>query len=1065
MKKIQPIYNLKGKHNCDLQLSLLAAVMAAITLFSNTAQAAIFQWGQTNVNSIGNWSDASPSKWVGGGNPGTADSVVIDHQSPGPWTNVVDVSATASIQDLAYQGIGDEGGTSASGVNTTIAAGDTLSVFGANGFSVSTPVALNVRPVYNFFGNTMVVSNPAANFIVNGTMSSANNTKYVSLDMSGLTNLFVTVNQVGIADFMLLGTSVPTIGGSQTKFFLARNNVIKAGYSSDYSQLDFTNSIEFNRQSTNNTIANSLSANMAFNLGITNLFYADSIGVARGGANATGTPAPGSSCGYALLFKSTFANSVAPTALAYFRGPTTNRMSLLAIGVDSGTNTVGTSSSGKNRGMVDLRGGKVDMLVDQIWLGRNRTNSPATADDIGEFAFDNGTVNANTVIAGYMQYTNAVAICGGWLVVSTNGTLIINTNLELGHTAIGAGAESVNIAATYGQLWITNGGSVRVKQITVGQAGTNNVITLAPFSSLIVSNTIADSSKSLTTLNINGGSLTFSVAAGVTNVFVTNLNSTVTSTKINISSAPAGESTNVLIVYQAANQTPNVGIGTPPPGFNNMQLVVDTIAKTVSLIVSTNQPKNLAWRGGQNSQWDHASLNWLDTNTLIITHFTDGDKVTFDDTAAVPVNISITDTVNPSQSGTGIFVTNTVNSFVFNNSGGGSIGSCTLVKTGTNNLEIDCTASVGALVNSGSLTVALGGSIANATTATGTTLNNNGTISGGVICSGVLQNSGNIAGPMIIQTSANVSNSGTASGALSMQSGCSLNNSGSLTAIGSTTVATNAVLFNSGTIYGSSLTVALGGTLTDIVPGSAGVSAGSINVGTLSVFGTFNPGGTGQVIGTTKVTDYDYATSGQLGSPNGRVQLNAGSVTIFKFNSTNAQPYTKLLSQSQVYGPSAASKAINGCTLVISNVGPTAITAGDTFKLFGSYYTDGNPGNAGLNTTNSYPLLVPPTPGAGLAWDLSQLYASGTIGVISASSVQIMLTNNITIVGGSNIVTELSWPADFAGSGWLQQQINTLTNGLGTNWSNVGASDYVNDIILTNTVSGGASVFYRFVRP
>jgi hypothetical protein len=135
--------------------------------------------------------------------------------------------------------------------------------------------------------------------------------------------------------------------------------------------------------------------------------------------------------------------------------------------------------------------------------------------------------------------------------------------------------------------------------------------------------------------------------------------------------------------------------------------------------------------------------------------------------------------------------------------------------------------------------------------------------------------------------------------------------------------------------------------------------------------------------------------------------------------------------------------------------------------MFGGYYVSGeNVGNAGLNTTNSYPIIVPPTPGPGLIWDLSQLYPNGNIGVIAAGSIQITVTNNVTFIPGTNqVVMELSWPADFIGSGWLQQQIVTLTNGLGTNWSNLGSSDYVNDIFLTNTITPDSATFYRFVRP
>jgi hypothetical protein len=313
---------------------------------------------------------------------------------------------------------------------------------------------------------------------------------------------------------------------------------------------------------------------------------------------------------------------------------------------------------------------------------------------------------------------------------------------------------------------------------------------------------------------------------------------------------------------------------------------------------------------------------------------------------------------------------------------------------------------------------------------------------------------------LAVQTSGVVTNSGIVNGSLSMQSGSLLDNLGTFYNVGAATTATNSTLINAGTLYGSSLTI--NGTLVDLAPDSVGVSPGSINLGTLIINGTFQPGGT--AIGTTKVTDYASDGNTQLGNPNGRIQLNSGSVTVFQVNTTNAQPYTKLLSQNQGFGPSQVSKAINGCTLVITNVGPAPFSAGQTFKFFGQYYTDGNIGNAGLNTTNSYPIIQPSTPGAGLVWDLSQLIPGGTIGVISAASVQITLTNNATITS-SNVVMELSWPANYAGYGWLQQQITTLTNGLGTNWSTVSASTTVNDIFITNALSANSAVFYRFVLP
>lgn len=1007
------------------------------------------QWAQTNAGLTGNWSDAT--KWSGGAVPLSSDSVYIDHSTPGPWTNVVDT--TRSIQDLVYLGNGDDGGAASSALNTTIAPNAILSVLGTNGFIIGRKANTGVRPTYTFYGNSLVVSNPVANFDV--TDASANGTRYLTVNMNGLSNLVVTVNRVCIADTSIMGNNPNSADGSQTvNFTLAQTNVIKALYADNYTNNNFNTAIQYDKQDQGANSGQIASGGLM--LGVANTFYADSIGVGMGSANGSGTT-PFTAFGYQMRFLSVTNPSV---TRATFRGTNGGLMSLLAIGIDTG------SFSSKNNGVVDLRGGKVDMLVDKIWLGGNKTNLSAAATDMGGFYFDRGTVNANIIEAGFMRYTN-VASCAGYVLVGSNATLVANNYIELGRTPNDPTtlANWPNAAASVGQIMITNGGTVLANQIFVGQYGTNNAIIISPGSLLVVSNSIGQSTNALTTLSLNGGNLTFSVTGGVTNAYLTNLNTTTTASKINIASVPAGQSTNVLMVYQSANQTPNLGIGTMPAGFNNMQIVVDTTAKTVSLLVSTNSPKNLVWRGGQNAQWDHSSLNWLDLNAQTTTKFTDGDSVAFDDATGVPTGITVTESVNPSQSGTGIAMTNNLNSFVFtNDSNGGVIGSCSLVKTGTQSVELDGTTMAAVQLNNGILVLGSGGAIAQVVSVSGSSITNLGMITGGVSCAGTVQNSGTINGSLNVLTSGNVVNSGTVNGALSLQSSSSLYNLGALTAIGSATVATNSTLINGGVIYGNSLTVAVGGTLTDITAGSPGVNAGSINVGTLSIAGTFNPGGTGNTIATTVVTDYNYAGN-QLGAPNGRIQLSAGSVTTFKVNLTNSQINTELLSQSTVLGPSETYKSVNGGTLVITNVGPTPFAIGQTFQLFGQYYTGGNPGNAGLNTTNAYPVIVPQSPGAGLAWDLSQIYVSGKIGIVDASTLQFSVASSSSIVNGTNVVMSLSWPSDYTGYGWLQQQIVASTNGLGTNWTDIGQSDYVNSIILTNTLISDQAVFYRYILP
>jgi hypothetical protein len=260
-------------------------------------------------------------------------------------------------------------------------------------------------------------------------------------------------------------------------------------------------------------------------------------------------------------------------------------------------------------------------------------------------------------------------------------------------------------------------------------------------------------------------------------------------------------------------------------------------------------------------------------------------------------------------------------------------------------------------------------------------------------------------------------------------------------------------------------------------------------VGTLVVNGTFKPGAS--VVSTTKVTDYDYSSGFPQLAPNGRVQFNAGSVTVLNVDMGLApgQTNTVLLSQNQIFGASQGFKGFNGATLLISNLNAIAypFAAGQTFKLF-ARYTDinGDIRDGGLNTTNSYPIVLPSKPGPGLVWDFSQLYPSGIIGVLSASdpSLFFTLTNSTSVYnnnGTNQILTQLSWPTNKMG-GWLQVLNATLTNGLlATNWvslngnygnTNEGIEIMANTNVwlLTNTyvsdpTQPGSATFYRFVWP
>jgi hypothetical protein len=1045
----------------NLRPPVWAVVLLLLALPGLPARAASIQWGLTNGPSgngnSGVWS--AGADWAGGVAPGTGDSAVF-YSTNSAFTNIVDSST--SIQDLSYlRGAysGSSGQDDTYPVATVINPNQTLSVLGPNGFQISHAAAVKMNNTYRFDGQAMVVSNPAANFILNdGQSIGGSSSKTMTVDLQRLTNLTVVVNQFGAGDSRLAGGN---IGDQSMKVNLAKTNLFTAYFTSDYTQLDFTNSIEIARADDNQST--SFAQNSWLQLGYSNVFYADSFGLARGNAAAnsanmnlssltSGTAA--NAAGFQVSFTSQ--NDATPTSSVLFRNTNqVGRMSLLAIGVDSGTSV----TNNRNNGILYLIGGKTDMLVDQIWLGRNRTNALGNS-DMGGFAFDHGTVNANTVIAGYMEYTN-FAYCGGFLLVGTNGTLNVNNNLILGYTQpVVTGFEGAS-AMTEGQMQINSGGTVCANQISVGPYGTNNAINVSGGGLLVVTNAIASPANSLCTLNLGGGSqVTFSVATGVTNAYVTNLVTSSTSPGlINIASVSGitAPSTNVLMVYQTTQgpTIPNLVIGSLPAGYNNMQIVADTVNNTVNLVINTNAPRNLAWRGSQNAQWDHSSANWVDlslsapTNTAI---FKDNDKVQFDDTPGVATSIAIAETVVPG----GILVTNSTNSFIFNNDGSGSVAG-TLVKAGTSSLEMDASATMALNVslNQGSLTG--NGWLGSVNGAAGTVLNYSGTIGvGGVNCNGTALNYGTINGPVTVQSGAVFTNFANLDATFSVKSGAvSCYNAGTISyASGTSTIATNATFLNGGTLTVDVINVSGGGTFEDLGLSSSSTIT-SLNV---AAAGKFIPGGDG--IGTTSL-----GSSG-VGAFPGAVLLSQGSTTVFKINLANAQTNSQVVCAHLSFGASATAQTQNGGTLLITNTG-AAFSAGQYFQLFNNVYT---PGSAPFNTgssTNTYPVISPAIPGAGLAWDLSQLWVNGTLGVIPANTGPVLTGSFAKDATGANMVAQFSWSQSYNGETVpyrLETQVNPLSIGLSNNWTGVAGSWTNTTMTLTNTL-GNNCVFYRLVFP
>ncbi|MBW8865105.1 MAG: autotransporter-associated beta strand repeat-containing protein, partial [Verrucomicrobia bacterium] len=124
--------------------------------------------------------------------------------------------------------------------------------------------------------------------------------------------------------------------------------------------------------------------------------------------------------------------------------------------------------------------------------------------------------------------------------------------------------------------------------------------------------------------------------------------------------------------------------------------------------------------------------------------------------------------------------------------------------------------------------------------------------------------------------------------------------------------------------------------------------------------------------------------------------------------------------------------------------------SGDAFTIF----------NAGGGFNGSFSSIIPATPGFGLTWDTNALATTGVLTVIGPGA-NTDPTNIVTAFDGSNLT--LNWPMDH--TGWrLQVQTNSLSNGLGGNWTDVAGSTATNQIIIPVSNANG-SVFYRMVYP
>ena len=1052
--------------------------------------------GNALVNGVGNWSDSS--KWLGGA-PSGNDAIVFAMDSGAQTNNVTGgalltnsvVDNNYTIASLRFSLTTNLSTGTTNWENLYIQDGKTLTINGNAGFSLLKDVTqLPLKMYVSIWGTngTFKQNNESANFsILNDYQSST--TAAGIVDMTGLGNCNLDVNRVAIGDVEaypnfwnlwqtnLYSENSTTVGGAlpmraYSTWKMALTNFVKAVYVDPYNYTNPWNrnySMEIGRTSYG---GGSSGNDYIVNMGYSNVFNVDSICVS-GVASLGG------------LFQ--FANT---GSYAKFRGVNgTGRMSVFALS-DAAHTPFGTTAALFNTGDntkaspgADFSKGTVDILVDRLYLSLDGTNVTANGKGVSQSQINlgNGTIDANTAILGYQSQgtqTN-VSYCYALMYVTNNGVFKVNGNLTLGYATAAIG--SINSEQSgYGQLIIggpSGNATVQVSNILVGgvsKASGNNKILLQGGATLVVSNSIADASPNgaLGTLGMSGNNNTLKLFIDGSNpnpiVYVTNFTTSGTGNKLVIGGVknltyPAD------VVIMSGVGTPAISsasfdAGATMPAGSGLFGTLSTVGNNINLhIINRVGNTNLVWRGtsvGGQADWDYTTKNWLDRATGLMTNFDNPDTVAFDDAPGYATNINLAGSVAITP--TAINMTNSSLYYTFLNSPN-FISAGSLNKYGSGTVEIDGGVSMSVNLNQGSFTGFGSGTIGSANVASGAVMNFGGTINGGLQSAGVANfANGTVAGTLTVLSGGVVTNSGAVAGTFSVQSGGFLFNSGTL---------------NNGSLPSTSSQVASGGTLVNDSTGVIGqVSPAG---GLLDILGTFIdlggsitlhsvtiepsaifiPGGAGT--GTTAINTDGTSTPDAFP---GAALLRQGSTNVFSIDAgTTAHSVLRVNTLS--FGGSATARSQNGATIKIINTSVSPFTAGQSFQLFDNVSSPGSvPYNTGTST-HTYPVIIPSSPGAGLAWDLTQLWASGNIGVVSANSGP-ALTNSFAFdnsTGTNKIIASFSWDASVLGYS-LETQVNPLEIGLSNNWTRVAGSWTNTTVVITNNVGSGA-VFYRLSFP
>ena len=1017
----------------------------ATNTLAMTFQSAHVWTGATFTN--GGTADFSDSgNWLNGSIPATtADVVLYDSSGQGSGVTTTNILISANTEIGSLRSAVTGGATRRH--NIQINDGVTLKISGTNGLSVlrdRSDTTQEFQLAFTGQQGTLLVTNPSASIL---TINQANQNGRLLLDGLGL--FVADVYQVGLSDQRSFpnwsslstngytGNALPNQGPGGHNY-LARTNIIKLGFTGDTNDWNHPAIREYSMVVGRNETGGSTQRN-PFRLGISNVFMMNSFCYAA-------SASPGLDGNGAMVFHPNF---TASNPIAIFRGAggINDRMAMFAMSDGAG---IGASSSAA-KSVVNFTGGTVDMLVDRLYLSRERTNSSGSSPSASPSAtltMNAGVIDANHVILGYQgqgdnQNATGAAFCQGTLNVN-GGTFRVNGTLELGHTTATAG-HTTDAEQTFGRFTVSGAGAtLMASNITVGgvtklsgsrSSAVLNTITISSGGKLIVTNGLGDADKTISTLTVNTGTLTLHVDGNRTTpyIYTTNLTASGVNTieLATVTGLVTDPQTVKLISYDSFGGSFSLVLPSGIYGY----LENDTINKTINAVLSTTPPKSVTWNGNLDGNWDNTTANWQGGFL-----FLPGDFARFDDTASGTRSVTVVGTQSVGSGG--VTISNAGPAYTF--SGGTIAGTSSMTKSGTGGLIVESTSQLPISLQNGSVTVTATGAVGTTAVSAGSSLTSTGSVNG-VTSAGIVNNYGTIPANGAVISGGAFTNYGTVSGAFGVSgTGTIAENNGTITTAGTSTIAATNVLINNNLIVNGSARLTVNG----LLQGN----------GTIRDVDFFNPVSPNSGIdGRLQIASGGTISPGNGPGSIGKISVEGRFDTDQNANLIIEVAMTGSSTNHDIVAPDYWG-AIR-CNIIMTNIGAVPFAAGQSFLIVSN--------NAGINDKNVNPnadfKFVPPSPGLGLVWDRVDVFTNGIARVKAIPSTPTSLTT--TMIANTNQMS-LSWPAGYVG--WeLQQQIRALTNGISvvqSDWTKIANSDTTNQVII-NINAATEAAFYRLAHP